>query len=87
MRRAIQWSADTVLRTNRTANALHLGLQRRQAHSALGLTYKITDGLGRFMSPKTLDLVAMDYQRGLLQRLDAEVKGTAHVACTIPVSI
>lgn len=79
MRRAALWTSNCVLRTSRlttqqsTLNALCS--QRRRLHQPVGLPYDASEGLGRFMSAETLQVVAVDYQKGLLKRLDDEVKG------------
>jgi Fe-Mn family superoxide dismutase len=39
------------------------------------LEYPIEDGLGAFLPPPALKMLAVDYQDGLLQRLNEEVRG------------
>ena len=48
---------------------------RRRLHTRKELPYKIEDGLGNFMSPRTLQMVAVEYQQGLLDRLNEECRG------------
>ena len=48
---------------------------RRRIHTRNELPYKIDDGLGNFMSPRTLRMVAVEYQQGLLDRLNQECRG------------
>ncbi|KAH7930266.1 hypothetical protein BV22DRAFT_1079177 [Leucogyrophana mollusca] len=60
---------------------------RRHLHSRKDLPYKIEDGLGNFMSPRTLKLVAEEYQQGLLDRLNAEVAGTAEHSRTVAQTV
>ncbi|KIJ70416.1 hypothetical protein HYDPIDRAFT_78760 [Hydnomerulius pinastri MD-312] len=43
---------------------------RRHLHTRKELPYKIEEGLGNFMSPRTLNMVAVEYQQGLLDRLN-----------------
>ncbi|KAG6328171.1 hypothetical protein ID866_10917 [Astraeus odoratus] len=45
-------------------------IARRNLHTRKELPYKIEDGLGDFMSPRTLQMVAVEYQQGLLDRLN-----------------
>ncbi|KAI9575014.1 Manganese/iron superoxide dismutase [Boletus coccyginus] len=47
---------------------------RRHVHTRKALPYKIENGLGNFMSPKTLQMVAVEYQQGLLDRLNEECR-------------
>ena len=56
----------------------HGGL--RSMHSRLGLEYPVENGMGEFLSPQALKLIAEDYQQGLLDRLNEEVKGES---CTL----
>ncbi|KAG1739816.1 Manganese/iron superoxide dismutase [Suillus paluster] len=43
---------------------------RRHLHSRIELPYKVDEGLGNFMSPRTLKMVSEEYQQGLLDRLN-----------------
>ncbi|KAG8880697.1 hypothetical protein FRB97_000573 [Tulasnella sp. 331] len=87
MRRAAIWTSETVLRSSRRTVQRHtsstgLGLgasqpqQRRQLHQLQESPYAISHGMGEFMSPETLNVVATDYQKGLLDRLNEETKDT-----------
>ncbi|KAE9404512.1 hypothetical protein BT96DRAFT_813430 [Gymnopus androsaceus JB14] len=54
----------------RTASA------RRGLHTPRRLPYDVNKGLGDFLPPEALKVVGHDYQKGLLDRLNDEVKGT-----------
>ena len=43
---------------------------RRHLHTRKELPYKVEEGLGNFMSPRTLKMVSEEYQQGLLDRLN-----------------
>ncbi|KAH7916716.1 hypothetical protein BJ138DRAFT_1139000 [Hygrophoropsis aurantiaca] len=60
---------------------------RRHLHSRKDLPYNVEEGLGNFMSPKTLKIVAEDYQQGLLDRLNAEVAGTAEESRSVAQTV
>jgi Fe-Mn family superoxide dismutase len=45
-------------------------------HGRIELKYPIAGGLGEFLPPAALKVVAVDFQEGLLSRLNEEVKGT-----------
>jgi superoxide dismutase, Fe-Mn family len=65
------------------APALRVSAQRiqsRQVHNRLQLPYPIEKGLGDFLPPAALKVVAEDYQQGLLDRLNEEVAGAS--CCT-----
>jgi len=47
----------------------------RTIHVRVPLPYKIEDGLGDFLSPEALKVIAEDYQQGLLDRLNEQIKG------------
>jgi hypothetical protein len=47
----------------------------RHAHTRRQLPYAISEGLGDFLSADALQVLAVDYQEGLLQRLNEQVKG------------
>ena len=47
----------------------------RDVHQLRQLPYSIDSGLGEFLSPEALRVLAVDYQSGLLQRLNDEVRG------------
>ena len=46
-------------------------------HVRVPLPYKIEDGMGDFFSPAALKVVAVDYQQGLLDRLNEQIKGVS----------
>ncbi|CAL1702066.1 unnamed protein product [Somion occarium] len=48
----------------------------RCLHSRKELSYPIEGGLGDFLPPAALKMIAVDYQQGLLDRLNDEVKNT-----------
>ncbi|KAI0922028.1 hypothetical protein AcW2_006839 [Taiwanofungus camphoratus] len=48
----------------------------RNMHYRKELQYPVEEGLGDFLSPEALKVVAVDYQQGLLDRLNDQVKGT-----------
>ena len=47
----------------------------RTMHNRLQLPYPIEEGMGNFLSPEGLRMIAEEYQQGLLDRLNEEVKG------------
>lgn len=48
----------------------------RCLHTRRELSYPIEGGLGDFLPPATLKMIAVEYQQGLLDRLNDEVKST-----------
>jgi hypothetical protein len=68
------------IRTTRR-KAIHLPITsknrslRRNAHCLPRLNYPVEKGLGTFLQPKALRTIAIDYQGGLLSRLNDLVKG------------
>ncbi|KAI0721966.1 Manganese/iron superoxide dismutase [Cerioporus squamosus] len=52
-------------------------IQSRALHKRKELSYPIEEGLGTFLPPQALQMVAVDYQQGLLDRLNDQVRGTA----------
>ncbi|KAH9032139.1 hypothetical protein EDB85DRAFT_2089321 [Lactarius pseudohatsudake] len=50
--------------------------RRRNIHVRVPLPYKIEDGMGDFLPPAALKVIAEDYQQGLLDRLNEQIKGT-----------
>ncbi|EPQ59507.1 hypothetical protein GLOTRDRAFT_114188 [Gloeophyllum trabeum ATCC 11539] len=50
----------------------------RHAHTRKSLPYPIEGGLGEFLNPKALRTLAVEYQEGLLNRLNEETRGTSH---------
>lgn len=60
------------------APALRVSAQRiqsRQVHNRLPPPYPVEEGLGDFLPPQALKVVAEEYQHGLLERLNEEVAG------------
>ncbi|KAF8265576.1 hypothetical protein EI94DRAFT_1588428 [Lactarius quietus] len=49
---------------------------RRNIHVRVPLPYKIEHGMGDFLPPAALKVIAEDYQQGLLDRLNEQIKGT-----------
>jgi hypothetical protein len=47
----------------------------RRTHTLTPLPFDIEDGLGNFLSPIALKIVAEEYQKGLLDRLNEQVVG------------
>jgi hypothetical protein len=60
----------------------------RHLHVRRPLGYPIEDGLGAFLPPPALKMLAVDYQDGLLQRLNDEVQGmySLHLCCPADVT-
>ncbi|KAI0771542.1 Manganese/iron superoxide dismutase [Trametes elegans] len=52
-------------------------VQSRELHQRKQLSYPIEEGLGTFLPPHTLKMIAEDYQQGLLDRLNEQIRGTA----------
>ncbi|KAI0829335.1 Manganese/iron superoxide dismutase [Trametes gibbosa] len=52
-------------------------VQSRELHHRKELSYPIQEGLGTFLPPHTLKMIAEDYQQGLLDRLNDQVRGTS----------
>ncbi|KAL0580894.1 hypothetical protein V5O48_001087 [Marasmius crinis-equi] len=48
----------------------------RRLHTPKQLKYRIEEGLGEFLPPPALQVVGVEYQQGLLDRLNEEVRGT-----------
>ena len=49
---------------------------RRTIHVRVPLPYKIENGMSDFLPPAALKVIAEDYQQGLLDRLNEQIKGT-----------
>lgn len=60
-------------------------IQARNAHSRLPPPYSVENGMGDFLPPASLKMIAEDYQQGLLDRLNDEVRGAAF--CTLSVRL
>ncbi|KAI0260935.1 Manganese/iron superoxide dismutase [Gloeopeniophorella convolvens] len=67
-------AARRVPRATRLASAA--AASSRGVHVRVPLPYKIEDGMGDFLPPAALKLVAEDFQQGLLDRLNEQTKGT-----------
>jgi superoxide dismutase, Fe-Mn family len=52
---------------------------RRCVHQLRQLPYDVDQGLGSFLSPAALRMISIDYQQGLLNRLNEQVKGATLV--------
>jgi len=50
----------------------------RDLHKAAPLPYSVEEGLGEFLPPAALKTVAEEYQNGLLERLNEQIRGTEH---------
>ncbi|KAI0643686.1 Manganese/iron superoxide dismutase [Trametes meyenii] len=51
--------------------------QSRGLHRRKQLSYPIEEGLGAFLPPHSLKMIAEDYQQGLLDRLNDQIRGTS----------
>lgn len=74
--RSVFSSSRSVLATSRSPVCSQRRVTRRTLHTRKELPYKVEDGLGNFMSPSTLNMVAMEYQQGLLDRLNEYIRDT-----------
>ena len=72
--RTVLSSSRSILTAPRCATGLRQ-LARRNLHTRKELPYSIEDGLGNFMSPRTLQMVGVEYQQGLLDRLNDYLRG------------
>ena len=54
----------------------------RNVHKQRGLMYPVEDGVGNFLPPEALK-TAVEWQDGLLERLNEEVKGTCVAVSSI----
>lgn len=50
-------------------------IHRRALHQRAQLPYKVEDGVGDFLPPAALKTIAVDYQEGLLENLNEQVRG------------
>ena len=68
------------------SSLLPWSISRRTIHVRVPLPYKVEDGMGNFLSPAGLKVIAEDYQQGLLDRLNEQIKGNTSVSyiCTKP---
>ncbi|KAH8977979.1 hypothetical protein EDB92DRAFT_1879859 [Lactarius akahatsu] len=78
--RAVRFAASSWRSTAATAVSprplLATASRRRNIHVRVPLPYKIEDGMGDFLPPAALKVIAEDYQQGLLDRLNEQIKGT-----------
>ncbi|CDO74139.1 hypothetical protein BN946_scf185043.g189 [Trametes cinnabarina] len=78
-------SSSALRLASSTSRAARLALVRTQAcrvpsralHRRKELSYPLEGGLGKFLPPHTLQMIAVDYQQGLLDRLNDLIRGTA----------
>ena len=71
-RLAANWQRSAVVRSTLLPP---WSTSRRTIHVRVPLPYKVEDGMGDFLSPAALKVIAEDYQQGLLDRLNEQVKG------------
>lgn len=69
-RRIAHFPMPSLSQTKRTQLTL-----RRNLHTRNPLPYDIDNGLGDFLTPQALRMVAIDYQQGLLDRLNEQIQG------------
>jgi hypothetical protein len=69
-RLAANWQRSAAARST-----LPWSTSRRTIHVRVPLPYKVEDGMGNFLSPAALKVIAEDYQQGLLDRLNEQIKG------------
>jgi hypothetical protein len=72
-RLAANWQRSAAARS--TPTSLPWSTSRRMIHVRVPLPYEVEDGMGDFLSPAALKVVAEDYQQGLLDRLNEQIKG------------
>jgi hypothetical protein len=75
-RLAANWQRSAVARST----LLPWSTSRRTIHVRVPLPYKVEDGMGDFLSPEALKVIAEDYQQGLLDRLNEQIKGNVSVS-------
>ncbi|KIL68173.1 hypothetical protein M378DRAFT_158708 [Amanita muscaria Koide BX008] len=69
------------------SRAPHIRWCTRGLHQRRALLYKLEDGLGEFLPPPALKTVAVDWQQGLLDRLNEEVKDTEDEGLTLAQTV
>ena len=75
---------DTYRAVNHELVAYHRGnstclrTKSKKPPRPVPLPYKIEDGMGDFLSPSALKIIAEDYQQGLLNRLNEQIKRCAY---------
>ncbi|GLB33466.1 putative iron/manganese superoxide dismutases, C-terminal domain [Lyophyllum shimeji] len=72
----LRWTSSNASRCSSAVRRFKSRCGSRNLHQRIPLPYPIEGGLGDFLPPAALKTVAVDYQEGLLQRLDEEVRGT-----------
>ncbi|KIY45940.1 hypothetical protein FISHEDRAFT_48500 [Fistulina hepatica ATCC 64428] len=65
-------------------SCVSLRTHARRLHQLKPLSYDIDAGLGRFLPPDALRTVAVEYQSGLISRLNEEIKGTEQERQSLP---
>jgi hypothetical protein len=75
-RLAANWQRSAAARSS----LLPWSTSRRTIHVRVRLPYNVEDGMGDFLSPAGLKVIAEDYQQGLLDRLNEQIKGNASVS-------
>lgn len=78
---ASQLVAGSVRRVKPSSRAVLRTLQARQLHNRVLPLYDVENGMGDFLPPASLKMIAEDYQQGLLDRLNDEVKGELSSQC------
>lgn len=80
LNRALRASMLSVSSTSRLSNpvAWYLPRQLSSLHQRRALEYPLENGLGKFLSAEGLKTIAVDWQEGLLDRLNEEVRGTTN---------
>lgn len=65
--------------TSRAARAASRScrVSSRALHQRRELSYPVEEGLGGFLPPHSLKMLAEDYQQGLLDRLNDQVRGAS----------
>ena len=56
-------------------------IRSRALHQRRELPYPVEEGLGSFLPPQSLKMIAEDYQQGLLDRLNDQVRGALSMPC------
>ncbi|KAH7100566.1 hypothetical protein BKA62DRAFT_830784 [Auriculariales sp. MPI-PUGE-AT-0066] len=75
--------ASTLTRSSRALAAV----QRRALHTRTELRYNVDHGLGDFLPPAALKIVAVDYQQGLLDRLNQLIPTTKYETMSLPQTV
>jgi hypothetical protein len=66
---------NSLLRRRATLKAKCIGA-KRQLHTPRQLHFDVEQGLGDFLSPEGCKLVAIDFQNGLLERINELIPGS-----------